>query len=155
MQEPYSSKTLAGLSGSNPRGVNASLLDLIHGKSVSFDASAEPAVLFVIFKPALFVYLKHVGLSPLVKSNVKRLRIDYLDDNQLLIRTFHLDYSTNQTRLQPMDDINAVKITVEETFDGKAAENVRLTVQGCFGIQRSTATTTQPTTSTSTPSRAS
>lgn len=155
MQEPYSSKTLSGLSGSNPLGANASLLDLIHGKSVSFNASGEKAVIFLIFKPNLFVYLKHVGLSSLSKSNVKRLRIDYLDDNQLLIRTFFLDYPTEKTSLEPMDDVNAVKITIEETFDGRPAENVRLTVRGCFGIQLSTTTSapSRPAISTTTPSK--
>ena len=146
MQQPHSARILAGLSGSNPRGVNASLLDLVHGQSVSFDKSNETTVVFVVFKPELFVYLKQVGLLPSsVKSNVKRMRIDYLDANQLRVREVTIDYSSNRTETEPIQDIAAIRFTIEETYDGQPAENVRLSVRGCFGIPPPSTTTGIPT----------
>jgi hypothetical protein len=157
MNRSYSSRVLAGLTGTNPRGVNTSLLDLVHGKSISFDRNNKSIVLFIVFKTNLFVYLKHVGLLSTSQSNVKRIRVDYIDENQLLIRTQSIDYSTNQTRTMPVEDVSALKITIEETYDGRAAENVRLTVRGCFGIRRRSATSstvsTTTTTATTTPSK--
>ncbi|CAF4035916.1 unnamed protein product [Rotaria sp. Silwood2] len=152
MQEPYSKKTLAGLSGTNPKGTNSSLLDLIYGKSISFDETEHNVVLFVIFKSSLFVYLKHVGLASISHSNVKRIKIEYLDKNQLLMRTIFVDYSNEQKIMEPIQNIGSVKITIEETYDGKSAKNVRLSIKGCFAIQpRSTTTTIRPVLSTTTP----
>jgi hypothetical protein len=151
MQEPYSEKTLAGLSGTNPRGANASLLDLINGKSISFDETEDEIVLFVIFKSDLFVYLKYVGVSSLSESNVKQIKIEYLDKNQLLQRKIFVDYSNNQTGIEPIDGVGSLKITIEETFDGKPARNVRLSVRGCFGIQPQSTTSVQPRILTTTP----
>jgi len=153
MQEPYSKKTLAGISGTNPQGTNSSLLDLIYGKSISFNENETEIVLFIIFKSNLFVYLKYVGLLSLSESNVKQIQIEYLDKNQLLIRKIFVDYSNNQTIIEPIEDVGSIKITIQETFDKKSAKNVRLSIRGCFGIQPST--TIQPTISTTTPSKTS
>jgi hypothetical protein len=155
MQEPYSKKTLAGISGTNPEGTNSSLLDLIYGKSISFNENETEIVLFIIFKSNLFVYLKYVGLLSLSESNVKQIQIEYLDKNQLLIRKIFIDYSNNQTIIEPIENVGSIKITIQETFDKKSAKNVRLSIRGCFGIQPSSTTTTiQPTIST-TPSKTS
>jgi len=152
MQEPYSQKTLAGLSGTNPQGFNSSLLDLIHGKSVSYDENQDEIVLFIIFKSNLFVYLKYVGLVSLSQTNVKQIKIEYLDKNQLLINKILIDYSNNQTIIEPIQDVGSIKITIEETFDKKSPKNIRLSIRGCFGIQPpSTTTTIRPTISTTTP----
>jgi hypothetical protein len=153
MQEPYSEQTLAGLSGTNPQGTNSSLLDLIYGKSISFDENQDEIVLFIIFKSNLFVYLKYVGLSSIFKSNVKRIKIEYLDKNQLLIQKIFVDYSNNQTLIEPIQNVGSVKITIEETYDQKAAKNIYLSIRGCFGIQPQSSTTIQPGISTTTPSK--
>jgi hypothetical protein len=150
MQAPYSEKTLDGLSGTNPSGVNSSLVDLVHGKSVSFDENENKVVLFVIFKSNLFVYLKYVGISPIAGSNVKQIQIEYLDKNQLSIRKISVDYTNNQTVMEPIQDVGSVKITIEKTDDGKSAKNVRLSIKGCFGIQTRSATTVRPSISTTT-----
>jgi hypothetical protein len=151
MQAPYSEKTLAGLSGTNPQGTNASLLDLINGKSISFDETNNEIVLFVIFKPNLFVYLKYVGISSLSESNVKQIKIEYLDQNQLLLRKIFVDYSNNQSTIEPIDGVGSLKITIEETSDGKPAKNIRLSIRGCFGIQPQSTTVIQPRILTTTP----
>jgi hypothetical protein len=153
MEEPYSKKTLAGLSGTNPQGSNSSLLDLIYGKSVSFDENTDKIVLFIIFKSNLFVYLKYVGLVSLSQTNVKQIKIEYLDKNQLLINKILIDYSNNQTIIEPIEDVGSIKITIEETFDKKSPKNVRLSIKGCFGIQphSTTTTTIRPRISTTTP----
>jgi hypothetical protein len=152
MQEPYSEKTLAGLSGTNPQGTNSSLLDLIDGKSISFDETEDKIVLFVIFKSNLFVYLKYVGISSISETNVKRIKIEYLDKNQLVIRKLFVDYSTKQTIMEPVQDVGSVKITIVETYDKKSAKHVRLSVRGCFGIQPRSTTTGRPRISAITPS---
>jgi hypothetical protein len=81
------------------------------------------------------------------------MNIEYLDKNQLLIRNIVVDYSTNQTILEPIQGVSSVKITIAETSDGKASKNVRLSVRGCFGIQPQSTTTVRPriATTTSTP----
>ncbi|CAF0896589.1 unnamed protein product [Rotaria sordida] len=150
MQEPYSKETLAGLSGTNPQGTNSSLLDLIYGKSISFNENEQKIILFAIFKSNLFVYLKYVGLLSISDTNVKRIKIEYLDKNQLLIRTIFVDYSNEQKIMEPMQNVGSVKITIEETYDGKSAKNVRLSIRGCFAIQPRSTTTIQPTISTPT-----
>jgi hypothetical protein len=153
MEEPYSEKTLVGLSGTNPQGSNSSLLDLIHGKSISFNENEDEIVLFIIFKSNLFVYLKYVGILSLSESNVKRIKIEYLDKNQLLIQTIFIDYSNNQNLIEPIENVGSIKITIQETFDRKSPKNVRLSIRGCFGIQPpSTTTTVRPRISTTTPS---
>lgn len=154
MQEPYSDQTLAGISGTNPKGMNASLLDLIYGKSISFDAKENETILFVIFKPNLFVYLKYVGLVLLSKTNVKRIKIEYLDKNQILLRELSVDYSQEQKLMEPIQNVSAIKITIEETYDGKPAKNIRLSVKGCFAIslRPTTITTIKPMISTTTSS---
>ncbi|CAF2077019.1 unnamed protein product [Rotaria magnacalcarata] len=151
MQQSYSEKTLAGLSGTNPRGSNASLLDLIYGKSISFDEQDNETVLFIIFKPDLFVYLKHVALTSISDSNVKRIRIEYLDRNQVFIRKIIVDYSNEPKSMEPIQNVGAVKITIEETYDGKPAKNVRLAVKGCFAIPPKSTTTVHSIMSTTTP----
>ena len=148
MIEPYSSQVLTGLSGSTPVGVNASLLDLIKGKSVSFGQSDNPIAIFVIIKSNLCTYLKHVGLnSSNENNNVKIIRIDYFDEDDLLIRTDYINYSAGSIRIQPIDRVSIVKITIEETFNGKPPSNIRLSIRGCFGIP--IASTNQPPMSTS------
>lgn len=144
MQQPYSEKTLAGLSGTNPDGMGTSLVDLIHGKSIFYPENLNnKSVLFIIFKSNLFVYLKSVNLT---SNNVKRLRIEYLDENHLLIRNLTIDYSTNQLSNAPVIGVGSIKFTIEETFDGKSAKNIRLSIRGCFGIEPvSTTTTVRPT----------
>ena len=145
MEEPFSSQTLAGLSGSNPRGINASLIDLIRGKFVSFHRNEKKIVVFIIFKSNLFVYLKHVGLISNENSTIKRFHLDYLDENQLVMRTFHIDYSTNESFVSPMKGIRAIRLT----FDEQPVENIRLTVRGCFGIRPVLSTTTSVSVTTS------
>lgn len=153
MQEPYSEKTLAGLSGTNPQGTNSSLLDLIDGKTISFDENEkDKIVLFVVFKSNLFVYLKYVGITSISETNVKRIKIEYLDKNQLLIRKIFVDYSNKQTIMEPVQDVGSVKITIEETYDKKPAKHVRLSIRGCFGIQTHSTTTGRPGIATTTPS---
>lgn len=144
MQAPYNRQVLAGVAGTNPEGKNASLLDLVSGKSVSFTDNST-IVIFIVFKSDLFVYLKSVGLSSLSKSNVKRIEIDYLDENQLPIRQTIIDYSKEQTSIEPISGVHALKFTILETFDDKPAKNIRLTIRGCFGRQRLTTTTPTPT----------
>ena len=143
MQAPYSRKVLAGLTGTKPEGKNASLLDLISGKSVSFIENGTIEI-FVVFKSDLFVYLKSVGISSLSESNAKRIEIDYLDENQLLIRQTFINYSKEQTPIEPIAGVSSLKFTIIETVDGKPATNIRLSVRGCFGRQPSTTTTTTP-----------
>jgi hypothetical protein len=152
MQEPYSEKTLAGLSGTNPEGANSSLLDLVDGKTISFDETEEKPVLFVVFKSNLFVYLKYVGISSISETNVKQIKIEYLDKNHLLIQKIFVDYSNKQTIMEPVQDVGSIKITIEETYDKKSAKKVRLSIRGCFGIQPPSTTTKRPGISTTTPS---
>ena len=152
MTQPYSKQTLAGLSGTNPSGMNSSLLDLIYGRPVSFDENKDKVVLFIIFQSNLFVYLKYVGLSSIFESNVKRIKIEYLDENQLLIRKILVDYSIHPTMIEPIHDVGSIKITIEETYDGKSPKNVHLSIRGCFGIQPPSTTTGPPKISTTTPS---
>lgn len=142
MEQPYSEKTLAGLSGTNPDGSNSSLLDLIHGKSISFNNINQDIVLFIVFKSNLFVYLKHVGISSLSESNVKRIKIEYLDENQLLIEKILIDYSSGEKSIVPVQGVHSIKLTIQETFDKKSAKNIRLSIRGCFGIQTQPQTTT-------------
>ncbi|CAM4908393.1 unnamed protein product [Rotaria socialis] len=151
MQESYSERTLAGLSGTNPQGSNTSLLDLIYGKSISFDEQDDETVVFIIFKPNLFVYLKHVALTSISDSNVKRISIEYLDRNQVLIRKITVDYSNGPKSMEPIQNVGAVKITIEETYDGKSAKNVRLAVRGCFALPPKSTATVHSTMSTTTP----
>ena len=54
--------------------------------------------------------------------------------------------------MEPIQDVGAVKITIEETYDKKSAKKVRLSIKGCFGIQPSSTTTKRPEISTTTPS---
>lgn len=156
MEQPYSEKTLAGITGTNPDGPDSSLLDLIHGKSISFNKNNTEIVLFIIFKSNLFVYLKDIGISSLSQSNVKRIKIEYLDENQLLIQKLLIDYSTNQKLIEPIQGVSSIKITIQETFDGKPANNIRFSIRGCFGIQPPPRTTTaRPGISSTTPSKVS
>ena len=152
MQEPYSKEILAGLNGTNPGGRNSSLLDLSHGKSISFDEDKDKVVLFVIFKSNILVYLKYVGLSSISDTNVKRIQIEYMDKNQLSIKKIFVDYSNERTTMEPMKNVGSIKITFEETYDGKSPKNVRLSVRGCFTIQRNSTTTLRTTILTTTPS---
>jgi hypothetical protein len=142
MQRVYSSQTLAALSGTQPRGNNASLLDLIDRKPVSFDTNGEEIVVLVVFKSDLFVYLKEVGLASDSNSNVKRMKIDYIDHDNMTMATKSIDSSVKATSIELIENVAALKITFEETFDGKAPEHILLTVRGCFGRHRMASTTT-------------
>ena len=141
MQQPYSRQILAGLSGTNPQGKNASLLDLISGKSVSFLDNSS-IVIFIVFKPDLFVYLKSVGISSLKESNAKRIEIHYLDENHLLLQQILIDYSKELNSIEPIEGVSSLKITIIETIDGQPAKNIGLFVRGCFGRYPQTTTTT-------------
>lgn len=141
MQQPYSRQVLAGLSGTNPEGKNASLLDLVSGKSVSFPEN-NTVVIFIVFKSDLFAYMKSAGISPLEGSNVKGVEIKYLDENHLLLRQIFIDYSKESTPIQPIEGVSSIKVTIIDTTNGQPVKNVRLFARGCFGRYPQTTTTT-------------
>ena len=39
------------------------------------------------------------------------------------MRKIFIDYSNNQTIIEPIQNIGSIKITIEETYDGKSAKN--------------------------------
>ena len=82
--------------------------------------------------------MKYVGISSLSESNVQRIKIEYLNENQLLLRQILVDYSNNQTAIE----------SIVETSDKKPARNIRLSIRGCFGLQPQSTTTVAPRTST-------
>ena len=59
-----------------------------------------------------------------------------------------MDYSNNQTAIEPIEGVGSVKITIIETSDKKPARNIRLSIRGCFGLQPQSTTTVAPRTST-------
>jgi hypothetical protein len=76
-------------------------------------------------------------------TNVKRFRVDLIDDYKSIIQTIDSNENLTADGLTEIG-IAAIQITYLETSDNQPPKNIRLAIRGCFGILPKRRRTTTP-----------
>ena len=100
--------------------------------TISYNVQTSPITFLLILKSTVYAELQSIALIN-SQSNVKRFRVELIDDDKSVIQT--IDSNENLT-VQGLTEVGiaAIRITYLETNDNQPPRNIRLAIRGCFGV---------------------
>lgn len=100
--------------------------------SISYTTQTSPITFLIILKSTVYAELQSIALVD-SQTNVKRFRVDLIDDYQSIVQTVE---SNENLTIQGLTEVGiaAIRITYLETKDNQPPKNIRLAIRGCFGV---------------------
>lgn len=121
------------VTGTLPTKTTTKLSDYFNQTSlISYDGQKLPITFLILLKPTVYAEIQSVSLKSST-TNVKRFRVDLIDDYRSIVQTIESD---NKLIIDGLTEVGiaAIQITYLETQDNQPPRNIRLSVKGCFGI---------------------
>lgn len=138
------------ITGTKP---TSQLRDYFNGtSSISYDIQTSPITFLIILKSTVYAEIQSIALINAL-TNVKRFRVDLIDDYKFIIQTIE---SNENLTIEGLTEVGiaAIQITYLETNDNQPPKNIRVAIQGCFGILPKRRRTTPQIQSTTTTTKA-
>jgi hypothetical protein len=110
--------------------------------SISYNHQSSPITFLIILKSTVYAEIQSIALINSL-TNVKRFRVDLIDDYKSIIQTIDSNENLTADGLTEVG-IAAIQITYLETSDNQPPKNIRLAIRGCFGILPKRRRTTTP-----------
>ena len=100
--------------------------------TISYNVQTSPITFLLILKSTVYAELQSIALIN-SQSNVKRFRVELIDDDKSVIQTIE---SNENLTVQGLTEVGiaAIRITYLETNDNQPPRNIRLAIRGCFGV---------------------
>lgn len=147
--KPATNKIIAHIAGTNPK--SSSIFDYFHSsKSISYSVSNPTLV--IVFKSNIYVELKSIAITNNA-TNVLEYKIDLIDYDRTILQTIMMSKQSQQPNISFYVPIGALQITYLKTIDGQSPRNIKLSIDGCFGINPFPVISTAPTTTLKTTTR--
>jgi hypothetical protein len=100
--------------------------------SISYSNQSSPIIFLIILKRTVYAEIHSISLINSL-TNVKRFRVDLIDDYKSIVQTIDSNENLTADGLTEVG-IAAIQITYLETSNNQPPKNIRLAIKGCFGI---------------------
>ena len=149
MMNQVDSKILVeSITGTSPINGMHNLIDYFNESTlISYDSKQYSPYVLIILKSKIVAEIQKIALVHST-TNIKRFKVDLIDDYKSIVQTVHSNANLIAEGFTEVA-IAAIRVTYLEMIDENPAKNIRLSVQGCFGLlpsPRSTTTTVASTT---------